>query len=61
MFDINSDFIFAKDMGCVNNDVYHGWVKFVTEYFYAATVLHQCHNLWVTEMSAGTLLAILYA
>ncbi|KAI0897741.1 cytochrome P450 [Annulohypoxylon nitens] len=46
MFDINSDFAFGEDMGCVENGVYHDWVKFVIDYFYAATLLHQCHKFW---------------
>lgn len=46
MFDINSDFGFGEDMGCVRTGVYHDWVKFVIDYFYAATLLHQCHKFW---------------
>ncbi|TGO50242.1 hypothetical protein BOTNAR_0400g00010 [Botryotinia narcissicola] len=46
MFDINSDFGFHEDMGCVENGVYHDWVKFVMDYFYAATLLPQCHKFW---------------
>ncbi|KAI1800361.1 cytochrome P450 [Daldinia bambusicola] len=46
MFDINSDFSFGEDMGCVKKGVYHDWVKFVLDYFYAATLLHQCHKFW---------------
>ncbi|KAI1384971.1 cytochrome P450 [Hypoxylon trugodes] len=46
MFDINSDFGFGEDMGCVRTGVYHEWVKFVIDYFYAATLLHQCHKFW---------------
>ncbi|KAI0001226.1 cytochrome P450 [Xylariaceae sp. FL0662B] len=46
MFDINSDFGFGEDMGCVKGGVYHDWVKFVIDYFYAATFLHQCHKFW---------------
>jgi len=46
MFDINSDFGFGEDMSCVKTGVYHDWVKFVIEYFYAATLLHQCHKFW---------------
>ncbi|ROV96136.1 hypothetical protein VSDG_05106 [Cytospora chrysosperma] len=46
MFDINSDFAFGEDMGCVRTGVYHDWVKFVIDYFYAATLLHQCHKFW---------------
>ena len=42
MFDINSDFVFGEDMGCVASGSFHEWVKFVTDYFYAATLLHQC-------------------
>ncbi|KAI1645951.1 cytochrome P450 [Daldinia loculata] len=40
MFDINSNFGFGEDMG------YYDWVKFVIDYFYAATLLHQCHKFW---------------
>ncbi|KAI1413683.1 cytochrome P450 [Hypoxylon sp. FL1857] len=46
MFDINSDFGFGEDMGCVESGVYHDWVKFVLDYFYVATLLHQCHKFW---------------
>ncbi|TGO21909.1 hypothetical protein BPAE_0194g00140 [Botrytis paeoniae] len=46
VFDINSDFGFGEDMGCVENGVYHDWVKFVMDYFYAATLLHQCYKFW---------------
>ncbi|KAI0109794.1 cytochrome P450 [Daldinia grandis] len=46
MFDINSDFGFGENMGCVRNGIYHDWVKFVTDYFYVATLLHQCHKFW---------------
>ncbi|KAI0194216.1 cytochrome P450 [Astrocystis sublimbata] len=46
MFDINSDFGFGEDMGCVRTGIYHDWVKFVIDYFYAATLLHQCHKFW---------------
>ncbi|GAP87966.1 putative cytochrome P450 [Rosellinia necatrix] len=46
MFDINSDFGFGEDMGCVRSGMYHDWVKFVLDYFYAATLLHQCHKFW---------------
>ncbi|KAI9715123.1 MAG: hypothetical protein M1828_001058 [Chrysothrix sp. TS-e1954] len=45
-FDINSDFGFGEDMGCVSEGEYHEWVKFVMDYFYAATLLHQCHKFW---------------
>lgn len=46
MFDINSDFGFGEDMGCVKSGVYHEWVKFVIEFFYAVTLMHQCHKFW---------------
>lgn len=46
MFDINSDFGFGEDMSCVENGIYHEWVKFVIDFFYAATLLHQCHKFW---------------
>ncbi|KAJ8133004.1 hypothetical protein O1611_g620 [Lasiodiplodia mahajangana] len=46
MFDINSDFVFGEDMGCVQSGVYHDWVKFVIDYFYISTLLHQCHKFW---------------
>lgn len=46
MFDINSDFAFGEDMGCVANGAFHKWVQFVIDYFYAATLLHQCHKFW---------------
>lgn len=45
-FDMNSDFGFGEDMGCVKNGIYHDWVKFVLEFFFAATLLHQCHKFW---------------
>ena len=46
MFDINSDFGFGEDMGCVRTGVYHEWIKFVIEFFYAVVLLHQCHKFW---------------
>ncbi|KAH7322452.1 cytochrome P450 [Stachybotrys elegans] len=46
MFDINSEFGFGDDMGCVKAGAYHQWVEFVLAFFYAATVLHQCHKFW---------------
>lgn len=46
MFDINSDFAFGEDLGCVRRGEYHEWVQYVTDYFYAATILHQCHKFW---------------
>ena len=45
-FDILSDFAFGEDLGCVRNGLYHEWVQFVVDYFYAATFLHQCHKFW---------------
>ena len=44
MFDINSDFAFGEDMGCVASGSFHEWVQFVIDYFYAATLLHQCYK-----------------
>ena len=44
MFDINSEFAFGEDMGCVASGSFHEWVKFVIDYFYVATVLHQCYK-----------------
>ncbi|MCJ1454858.1 hypothetical protein MMC28_005211 [Mycoblastus sanguinarius] len=46
MFDINSDFAFGEDLGCVRRGSYHEWVQFVVDYFYAATIIHQCHKFW---------------
>ncbi|CAK3813169.1 cytochrome P450 [Lecanosticta acicola] len=46
MFDINSHFSFGEDMGCVRNGKYHHWVQFVVDFFYAATLIHQCHKFW---------------
>ena len=46
MFDINSDFAFGEDLGCVVTGKYHEWVQFVIDYFYAATLIHQCHKFW---------------
>lgn len=46
MFDINSDFGFGEDLGCVRRGAYHEWVQFVVEYFFAATLMHQCHKFW---------------
>ena len=46
MFDITSDFGFGDDLGCVRRGAYHEWVEFVLEFFYAATLLHQCHKFW---------------
>lgn len=44
MFDINSDFAFGEDMGCVASGSFHEWVQFVITFFYAATLLHQCYK-----------------
>ncbi|KAF2680430.1 cytochrome P450 [Lentithecium fluviatile CBS 122367] len=44
MFDINSDFGFGEDMGCVAAGRFHEWVEFVVEFFYAATLIHQCYK-----------------
>ncbi|KEY71601.1 hypothetical protein S7711_06062 [Stachybotrys chartarum IBT 7711] len=41
-----NDFGFGEDMGCVKTGVYHDWVKFVIDYFFAATLPHQRHKLW---------------
>jgi len=41
IFDINSDYAFGEDTGCVANGSLHEWIQFVAEYFYAATLLHQ--------------------
>ena len=46
MFDINGDFVFGEDLGCVRGGAYHEWVQFVVDYFYIATVIHQCHKFW---------------
>ena len=46
MFDVTSDFAFGDDLGCVRRGAYHEWVEFVLEFFYAATLLHQCHKFW---------------
>jgi cytochrome P450 len=46
MFDINSDFGFGEDLGCVKTGTHHDWVKFVISFFFAATFLHQCHKFW---------------
>ena len=45
-FDINSDFVFGEDLGCVRRGIYHEWAQFVVDFFYAATVIHQCHKFW---------------
>ena len=45
-FDILSDFAFGEDLGCVRDGVFHEWAQFVLDYFYAATLLHQCHKFW---------------
>ncbi|KAJ2992986.1 hypothetical protein NUW58_g1986 [Xylaria curta] len=45
-FDINSDFAFGDDMGCVKNGRYHDWVRLVIDFFYITTLLHQCHKFW---------------
>lgn len=45
-FDILSDFTFGEDLGCVRDGIYHEWAQFVVDYFYAATLLHQCHKFW---------------
>jgi cytochrome P450 len=44
MFDINSDFGFGEDMACVTAGRFHEWVQFVVEFFYAATLIHQCYK-----------------
>lgn len=44
MFDINADFSFGEDMGCVASGSPQQWVQFVTDNFYAATFLHQFHK-----------------
>jgi cytochrome P450 len=44
MFDINSDFGFGEDMGCVASGSFHEWVQFVVDFFYAATLIHQCYK-----------------
>ena len=46
IFDINSDFAFGEDLGCVRRGIYHEWAQFVVDYFYAATIIHQCHKFW---------------
>lgn len=46
MFDILSDFVFGEDLGCVKSGTFHEWVQFVVDFFYAATLLHQCHKFW---------------
>lgn len=45
-FDVLSDFAFGEDLGCVRDGIYHEWAQFVVDYFYAATLLHQCHKFW---------------
>jgi cytochrome P450 len=44
LFDINSDFVFDEDLGCVEAGKFHEWVEFVTEFFFASTLLHQCYK-----------------
>jgi cytochrome P450 len=46
MFDVLSHFGFGEDMGCVREGKYHEWVQFVLDFFFAATLLHQCHKFW---------------
>lgn len=46
MFDLLSEFAFGEDLGCVRRGTYHEWVQFVIDFFYAATLLHQCHKFW---------------
>lgn len=55
IFDVNSDFAFGEDLGCVRRGMYHEWAQFVVDYFYAATIIHQCHKFW----PLNTLLAAL--
>ena len=43
-FDILSDFAFGEDLGCVRAGKYHEWAQFVLNYFYAATLIHQCYK-----------------
>ena len=45
-FDILSDFAFGEDLGCVRDGIYHEWAQFVVDFFYAATLIHQCHKFW---------------
>ena len=40
MFNILSDFVFGEDLGCVRSGIFHEWVQFVVDFFYAATLLH---------------------
>ena len=46
MFDIAGDFAFGEDLGCVRQGAYHEWVELVVEFFYAGTVMYQCHKFW---------------
>ena len=45
-FDILSDFAFGENLGCVRDGHLHEWAQFVVDYFYVATLLHQCHKFW---------------
>ena len=45
-FDILSDFAFGEDLGCVRDGVLHEWAQFVVDYFFAATLFHQCSKFW---------------
>ena len=43
--EIDSYFAFGEDMRCMRRGRYHESVKFVVDYFYAATLIHQCHQI----------------
>ena len=46
IFDMTSDFAFGEDLGCLKSGQYHEWVQFVISFFYAATLIHNCHKFW---------------
>lgn len=46
MFDIVSEFVFGENLGCVEKGQFHEWAQLVLDYFFVATLLHQCHKFW---------------
>lgn len=45
-FDVIGDLAFGEGFGCLENGSYHSWVRFVLDFFYAATLLHVCHKFY---------------
>lgn len=49
-FDILGNLAFGEDFGCLRTSVFHEWVQFVLDYFYAATAVHVCHKFWLSTI-----------